>query len=151
MSVLELALKALMQPGNTTLWHQAVHALRNELEQKPVAQYSDIVSDGGMDPRNKFDHSPERETEQEPVAWTTKGQIKAMESGFQHYIQGRVPRFVSPSENDVALYTHPPHREWKSLSDEEIDRVIALLGFAQFLPCEVARAIEAKLKEKNSF
>lgn len=40
----------------------------------------------------------------EPVAWTTKGQIAAMENGFQHYIQGRVPRFVQPTDDDVALY-----------------------------------------------
>lgn len=47
----------------------------------------------------------------EPVAWTTKGQISAMENGFQHYIHGRVPRFVSPTEDDVPLYTAPPKRE----------------------------------------
>ncbi len=41
----------------------------------------------------------------EPVAWTTKGQIAAMGSGFNHYIQARVPRFVQPTENDVPLYT----------------------------------------------
>jgi hypothetical protein len=29
-------------------------------EQEPVAKYSDIVSDGGLDPRNKFDVSPQR-------------------------------------------------------------------------------------------
>jgi hypothetical protein len=29
-------------------------------EQEPAAQYSDIVSDGGLDPRNKFDASPQR-------------------------------------------------------------------------------------------
>jgi len=32
-----------------------------ELEsQEPVAKYSDIVSDGGFDPRNKFDTTPQR-------------------------------------------------------------------------------------------
>lgn len=41
----------------------------------------------------------------EPVAWTTKGQIASMEHGFNHYIQGRVPRFVQPNDDDVALYT----------------------------------------------
>ena len=25
---------------------------------EPVAKYSDIVSDGGLDPRNKFDNAP---------------------------------------------------------------------------------------------
>lgn len=30
-----------------------------EAQRKPVAQYSDIVSDGGLDPRNKFDAAPE--------------------------------------------------------------------------------------------
>ncbi len=112
MSVLELALKALMQPGNTTLWHQAVNALRNELERRePVAQYSDIVSDGGMDPRRAFDHSPERETEQEPVAW-------------------------------------------QSLTDKEISALFPahLRGdYKDLIPYSFASAIEAKLKEKNSF
>jgi hypothetical protein len=62
---------------------------------------------------NEFDKAAELEAkleamqEQEPVAWTTKGQIQAMDSGFNHYIQGRVPRFVTPGENDVPLYTHP--------------------------------------------
>jgi len=39
---------------------RAVNALAQE-GQEPVAKYSDIVSDGGMDPRNKFDHPPRRE------------------------------------------------------------------------------------------
>ena len=30
------------------------------VEQEPVAKYSDIVSDGGLDPRNKFDAPPQR-------------------------------------------------------------------------------------------
>lgn len=33
---------------------RAIAARRQALEQQP-AQYSDIVSDGGLDPRNKFD------------------------------------------------------------------------------------------------
>jgi hypothetical protein len=35
------------------------------LTQPEQSNYSDIVSDGGLDPRNKFDAQPE----QEPVAW----------------------------------------------------------------------------------
>ena len=30
-------------------------------QQEPVAKYSDIVSDGGLDPRNKFDAPPQLE------------------------------------------------------------------------------------------
>ena len=29
-------------------------------EQEPASKYSDIVSDGGLDPRNKFDTPPQR-------------------------------------------------------------------------------------------
>jgi hypothetical protein len=51
---------------------------------------------------------------------------------------------------EVAFYTHPPRREWQRLTEEEIDRVVVLLGFAQFSPPEVARAVEQALKEKNA-
>ena len=37
-----------------------VQRLGQEIEQEPTAKYSDIVSDGGLDPRNKFDVSPQR-------------------------------------------------------------------------------------------
>ncbi len=55
----------------------------------------------------------------EPVAWTTKGQIASMENGMNHYIQGRVPRFVQPTENDVPLYTHPQPADAETLRDAE--------------------------------
>jgi hypothetical protein len=42
------------------------------------------------------------------------------------------------------LYTTPPRREWQSLSEEEIE-VIEWHGS----PFQFARAVEAKLKEKN--
>jgi hypothetical protein len=54
---------------------------------------------------------------------------------------------------DAKLYTHPPRREWVSLTEEEIDAVL-------FPYCdnkhewidyrEVARAVEVALKEKNN-
>ena len=90
--------------------------------------------------------------EQGPVAWTTKGQIAAMENGFLHYIQGRVPRFVNPSENDVALYTHPPRREWRSLSEKEVwsqyQELWPLPAAGDIV--KFARAIEQALKERNT-
>ncbi len=44
----------------------------------------------------------------------------------------------------VPLYTTPPQREWQGLTDEEI----YALGFKT--PVTFARAVEAKLKEKNA-
>ena len=43
--------------------NEAIAALKERLtqsEQEPTAKYSDIVSDGGLDPRNKFDVQPQR-------------------------------------------------------------------------------------------
>lgn len=39
--------------GNNKLLNEAITAIREALAQPE--QYSDIVSDGGLDPRNKFD------------------------------------------------------------------------------------------------
>jgi hypothetical protein len=50
------------------------------------------------------------------------------------------------------LYTAPPQREWQGLTDEEIEKLFIWQewseDFAEYEP--VARAIEAKLKEKNT-
>ena len=48
------------------------------------------------------------------------------------------------------LYTTPPRREWQGLTEEEIEKVCVPLGAAMLSFPEVARAIEAKLKEKNN-
>jgi hypothetical protein len=44
------------------------------------------------------------------------------------------------------LYTHPPRREWRGLTDEEIDQMAGNTVDAW----ECARAIEAALKERNA-
>jgi hypothetical protein len=74
--------------------------------------------------------------EQEPKAW-----MLTDDSGM---------RFVSvdrPHPDFVPLYTHPPRREWRSLTDEEIDT--ALPHEPGDLDFVCARAVEAALKEKN--
>ena len=58
-------------------------------------------------------------------------------------------RFVAEVEtvrrlrDGESLYTHPPRREWQSLSEEEIDRWTPEIH-------PVIRAVEAALKEKNA-
>jgi hypothetical protein len=85
--------------------------------------------------------------EQEPVAWL-------------------LPEYgdvLSASEADgtgiynVPLYTAPPRKEWVGLTDEEIKEVLdlnvapwSLSGVALQHVMDDARALEAKLKEKNT-
>jgi hypothetical protein len=66
-------------------------------------------------------------------------------------------RELGPEE--IPYYTHPPRREWVGLTDDEIDKVdcigLKYIGDGEYVvDCEsvdkFARAIEAKLKEKNS-
>ena len=66
------ALEHLNRTGDTQVFDlcyapELIPALRAALAQQaepeePVAQYSDIVSDGGMDPRNKYDTAPPQRT-----------------------------------------------------------------------------------------
>jgi hypothetical protein len=48
--------------------------------------------------------------------------------------------------NPVPLYTHPPRREWQGLTEEERRHIYAT---TEEFGHEIARAIEAALKEKN--
>ena len=83
--------------------------------------------------------------EQEPMAWMydlkQRGSFEGVSTEYS-----RVK--LSIGENWVPLYTTPPQR--KPLTDEEIERACVPLGAAMLSFTEVARAIEAKLKEKNA-
>ena len=48
----------------------------------------------------------------------------------------------------VPLYTAPPSREWQGLSDDEINLIYPCTGGEHDFK-DIARAIEAKLREKN--
>ena len=61
----------------------------------------------------------------------------------------RLDAWVQSRDNNkgVAFYTKPQTKEWVSLTNEQIvDLVIKNAGF----PTKLAKAIEAKLKEKNT-
>jgi hypothetical protein len=51
--------------------------------------------------------------------------------------------------DSVPLYTAPPQREWQGLEIDEIEAA-AVLGIYKKPLIEFVRAIEAKLKEKNT-
>ncbi len=84
--------------------------------------------------------------EQEPVAWAT------MLGSYAHVSWGK-DRPDYPIRYEVPLYTTPPQR--KPLTDEEISRLwsqsLADTEGETYLPLnEFARAIEAKLRSKNT-
>ena len=84
---------------------------------------------------------PMAQQEQEPVAWE------------QFYPEMGSPKlaYLSPTESPGnACYT-PPQRTWVGLTDEEILSISAdCAATHQHTDIHFARAIEAKLKEKNS-
>jgi hypothetical protein len=106
----------------------------------------------------------QQEQEQEPVAW----QVHPFDYGIGYegvYAMTQRPDQVKAWERKgwtvQPLFTHPPRRVWVSLTEEEIGDVFqvarnAKLGSAndnsrhRLSVVEIARAIEAALKEKNA-
>ena len=91
----------------------------------------------------------EYESEQEPVAWMSHSPTKG--NGKQlHWTKAEAWRW---SSNITPLYTAPPKREWQGLTYEEISASVDICEQnvkGEFL-VDYARAIEAKLREKNGF
>ena len=85
---------------------------------------------------------------QEPVAWTVVGDGKfgEIEIGQHAEIDLDACRYwVSRGYSLVPLYTAPPERPWVGLTDEEMQAL-----WDRYAHMEMMRAIEAKLKEKNT-
>jgi len=91
--------------------------------------------------------------EQEPEAWMYQEYRDDDQFGWRDEIQ-----FVQPPndpnyfKNITPVYTHPPQRTWVGLTDEEKHKIWYemqnIMGWYSFQ--EIANAIEAKLKEKNT-
>ena len=95
---------------------------------------------------------------QEPVAWMIW--LHGQAGFFDHKqfaeleFDRRNKEYPDPDRKLLPLYTTPPQRTWQGLTDEEIIDVIHPLVMADMADeatdYEIARAIEAKLKEKNT-
>jgi hypothetical protein len=87
----------------------------------------------------------EQAEKQKPYAYIyeTNGQFGVHQSLRHEQYNGRYP------DKTIPVYTSPPKREWVGLTQEDIDIAFDDTqeggGFDDF-----ARAIEAKLKEKNT-
>ena len=74
--------------------------------------------------------------EQEPVAYLCENAV-----GHKYF------RWKKPSSTykPIALYTTPPQRTWIDLTDDEVTEIVGSSDYRY----DVARAAEAKSKEKN--
>jgi len=87
--------------------------------------------------------------EQEPWAWANSLDF---DDDDIEIIPARAKGKLGTSNCDIPLYTAPPKREWVGLTDEEVSEIIDReIGFNSCWGPEeaFARAVEAKLKEKN--
>ena len=84
---------------------------------------------------------------QNPVAWVTSESLRSLQRGGN--IKGTVPVHGAPSyKSNLPLYAEPQKREWVGLTDEEMDEVLNSFDTTDIY--EYFRAMEAKLKEKNT-
>jgi len=86
------------------------------------------------------------EQPEQPLAW--------LESPYGSIRMNTTMRFQFPPQSlkwKIPLYLHPPRREWRGLTEEEIDSFMPYchneFDLAEFK--DFARAIEAALKERN--
>ena len=87
--------------------------------------------------------------EREPVAWVDEASIAWLAEHPRGIITTRLVKQKSP-ERQMAMYAEPPRREWKSLTDREAKDTAYEVDANGGSVVEFARAIEAKLKEKNN-
>ena len=138
--------------------------------QESVAKYSDIVSDGGLDPRNKMDAQPAQEPHE--YDWSMleaakeslrehMARIKELEAALKQALEAletstdwnvsATGRQLKSMQAITALRTRlaqpplpvQPQREWVGLTDEEWQEI------ALEVPTDAVFITEAKLKERN--
>ena len=132
---------------------QALDALEN------VRQYDSENLYGLDDEITALRQSIEQAEKQEPVAWSVLDK-RTGKHWYTHESKYTAQYYANLySHNDAdgpsmvvkPLYTAPPQREWQGLTDEDIESAFAVKQGStmeeHLLGC--ARAIEAKLKEKN--
>ena len=94
--------------------------------------------------------------EQEPVAWMSPASEsmigKTDENGSAYHI---ITTSKKTANNSVPLYTHPPRREWRGLTNLEFVQIeLKLRKYHDYDRYDLSlnefgRAIEAALKERN--
>ena len=119
---------------------------REAMKQALEALESDPLSHAGLVNRKQAITALRQalETEQEPVLW-----LKTWSDGSVSVLKTKSHAFADHELEP--LYTAPPKRTWVGLTDEEINSVRHNRDWtAPWTDETFARAIEAKLKERNT-
>ena len=136
------ALEALEGGGDS--WRMigpAIDALKAALTEEALQRLTDLHQE--IEAALEQPEQPEQ-----PVAW-----CDIEEDGYIHGLR----YWSEPGRREHALYTHPPRREWRGLTDEQLLYVYNELpnwgmDMDSLSPKlkQFARAIEAALKERNA-
>jgi hypothetical protein len=144
LEVLKQALEAL-EKSNRFVWHYA--------HSKATARIAEQCDEAITSLRKAIQEEALRnvqrigqEIEQEPIA---NLEIVDLGDGNKHFDNHWLSDLRSLPCGDYLLYTHPPQRTWVGLTDKEIMKEWLKTGPSYPIPI-FARAIEAKLKEKNT-
>jgi hypothetical protein len=162
--VIDKALKIL----HLLKFSDAVGIIGAELAKPEQSSYSDIVSDGGLDPRNKLAKPVQSEYDKLTVkfgerakayleaakkSWEPEQEPKLTDAGAETNIsRGLEPKgsgvvTMNQVGMRVDLKDAPPRKEWVGLTGQEINHIFAAnVGY----PERMCRAIEAALREKNN-
>jgi hypothetical protein len=110
----------------------------------PMSEYRRGVNDGfklGLREGRIKAEDEMREQPEQPVAW--------LESPYGSIRMNTTMRFQFPPQSlkwKIPLYTHPPRREWRSLSEEEIESLWRKWVGTQRPNYSFTRAVEAALR-----
>jgi len=128
--------------------HKTMITLTRE-EAQQVLDALECMNEGALNAEIKLLRARLSQPESEPVAWgvpNTRPTEKAQFMMLLHSADG-----CQYPDQLVPLYTAPPQREWQGLTDEEYEAMAEqYVTNCYFDTLEYAKAIEAKLKEKNA-
>ena len=134
----------------------AIEAIENadyHNDLQAIAVIKDIMANVAINDTSQERVDEIEKQRHEPVAWISATELLVMRGNALGGAKDwRVNLGLEPEEGDVGLYTTPPQRTWVGLTDEEIKSIwLNEKDYGDdWLDVQgIARAIEAKLKEKN--
>jgi hypothetical protein len=142
--LLQMALDALEYPGPS--WFDSRQAIADALRASLAQTEPWVKTYSGGKPNYT------QPIEQEPAAWgVDEGEGRCISLHDLYFVKedaDHMAELKGTHAKVVALYTAPPKKEWLGLTDDEVYEAVE--NSNSVLVKDMARAVEAKLKEKNT-